>query len=189
MLKWLCINHNTLFLLFIIFEQILPFISFVTLYMSLRSYLIKLMYICWIIIIYIFLNKMNSKHSHLTTSQGTSQSWQGWDDRFHSGSLKDTTVIRTLSVLYCNNSHMRCDLRGGWLTAQTGQHADVSSIEQWQCIVIDVQVRKMRDEVIPHQKTHQNPVVYDPLQVVLKRDLILMEMNLWPDYRSVYCLQ
>ncbi len=72
---------------------------------------------------------------------------------------------------------MRCDLRGGWLTAQTGQHADVSSIEQWQCIVIDVQVRKMRDEVIPHQKTHQNPVVYDPLQVVLKRDLILMEID------------
>lgn len=89
----------------------------------------------------------------------------------------DTTVIRTLSALYHNNSHMRWDLRVDWLTPQTGQHANVSSIEQWQCIVIDVQVRKMRDEVIPYQETHQNPVIYDPLQVVLKRDLILMEID------------
>lgn len=54
------------------------------------------------------------------------------------------------------------------LTPELGQHADVGAVKQRQSVVVDVQVRQVRDEVIAHQEAHQDPVVDDPLQVVLK---------------------
>lgn len=61
------------------------------------------------------------------------------------------------------------------LTPNRGQHFDVGPVEQGQGVLVNVQMRQMRDEIVPHQETHQDPVVYDPLQIVLERDLLLGE--------------
>ena len=62
---------------------------------------------------------------------------------------------------------------GALLTPERGQHTDVGAVEQRQSVVVDVQVRQVRDEVVAHQETHQDPVVDDPLQVIFKGDLFL----------------
>lgn len=59
-------------------------------------------------------------------------------------------------------------LVGVALTPELGQHADVGAVKQRQSVVVDVQVRQVRDEVVAHQEAHQDPVVDDPFQVVLE---------------------
>lgn len=112
-------------------------------------------------------------HWHFVEEIPDTHIWQLLEVLLKVGKVEMTVFIQVawwddsdqhyFSITVPSQSHMRCDWLMDWLTPQTGQHADVSSIEQRQCIMIDVQVRKMRDEVIPHQETHQNPVVYDPL--------------------------
>lgn len=41
-----------------------------------------------------------------------------------------------------------------FLTPKTGQYTDVGLIEQWQSVVADVKVRKVRDEIISHEEAH-----------------------------------
>jgi len=69
------------------------------------------------------------------------------------------------------------DFLVGAVVVEEGRSGGCDWSDCVQSIVIDVQVRKMRDEVIPHQEPHQNPVIYNPLQVILKRDLILVETH------------
>lgn len=39
----------------------------------------------------------------------------------------------------------------------------------------DVQMRKVRDEIIPDEEAHQNPVIYYPLQVIIRAEVVLKE--------------
>lgn len=59
------------------------------------------------------------------------------------------------------------------LTIKAGQHTDVSLIQQRQSIVIYVKMRKVRDEVVPHEEAHQNPVIYYLLQVIIGAQMML----------------
>lgn len=55
------------------------------------------------------------------------------------------------------------------LTIQLGQDFDVGLVEQWQSVVVNVDVRQMGKEVVAHKKAHQHPVVDDALHVVGER--------------------
>lgn len=39
----------------------------------------------------------------------------------------------------------------------------------------DVQMRKVRDEIISDEEAHQNPVIYYPLQVIIRAEVVLKE--------------
>ena len=54
------------------------------------------------------------------------------------------------------------------LTIQRGQDLHVGFPQQRQSIVVDVQVGQMGNEVVANQEAHQDPVIDDVLQAVLK---------------------
>lgn len=75
---------------------------------------------------------------------------------------------------------LRCECARARLTPQAGQNADVGLVQERQGVVADVQVRKVRDEVVPHQEAHQNPVIDYPLQVVSGAQVVLKKRTQTP---------
>lgn len=47
--------------------------------------------------------------------------------------------------------------------------------------MVDVKIRKVRDEIVPHEEAHQDPVVYYPLQVIIRTKVILKKTNRQPE--------
>lgn len=41
-----------------------------------------------------------------------------------------------------------------------------------------MEVWKMWDKIIPNQKTHKNPIIYDPLKVIGKGQFALLKNNI-----------
>lgn len=39
----------------------------------------------------------------------------------------------------------------------------------------DVEMRKVRDEIVAYKEAHENPVIYDPLQVIRRAEVVLRE--------------
>lgn len=53
-------------------------------------------------------------------------------------------------------------------TIQRGQNLNIGLVQQRKGIIVDVDVRKMGNEIVPNEKTHQHPVVHYALDVERK---------------------
>lgn len=59
-----------------------------------------------------------------------------------------------------------CVSTSAFLTPYAGKHVDVCLVQERQSIVVDVKIWQVRDEIISHKETHQDPVIYYSLQVI-----------------------
>ena len=62
-------------------------------------------------------------------------------------------------------------------SGQTNSFLDTAAAS-WPAHLADVHVREVGDEVVANQKAHEDPVIDNPLQVVSKRERILLP---WTD--------
>ena len=96
-----------------------------------------------------------------------SQSAANSELRHHEGNLTDHKAQKSWNIHFNRFTHH-------WVpenspTVEFGQRDFVGLPQRGQCVAVNVQMWQVRNEVVSDEKTHQDPVVDDSLQIVLER--------------------